>query len=271
MFRYLTEHTEAQLKSWLVPDITDLDSDLLASRHYIALEADDPRTRALGIEVTGGAPVILVTDPDRRIGHVRVLAGGHNNVLAFDNLDWRGTCVASIRMLGSDNVVMLNDIADGYAQITELLMRSNRQLLYWGAGATAVGISLELEGDGRSCVIGDDALISNDVWIRNYDMHAIHDLHSGAQINRPPCDTVLERHVWLGQDALLLNCERVGMGSIVGARALVKGFVPRHTVAAGAPARMLREGISWGRSSLGMTDDERQRIGLPSIVRQVKI
>ena len=263
MWPYVSDAMALQVRGWLRPEITGLDPDALAVRGYIALDATDPQLGRLGIEVVGGAPLILVTDLDRRIGQIRILAGGADNVIAIDNAAWRGTCVASIRMLGSGSLVMLNDIADGYVQINEMLLRSSNQLVFWGIGATSVGISVELEGDGRSCVIGDDALISNDVWIRNYDMHAIHDLQSGAQINRQPCDTVLERHVWLGQDALLLNCERIGMGSIVGARALVKGFVPNLTVAAGAPARMLREGISWGRSSLGMTDDERRSLGLP--------
>ena len=254
----------AQLEGWLRSEITGIDAAVLAGRGYIGLDAGDPQVGRLGIEVVGGAPVILVTDLDRPVGQIRVMAGGADNVIAIDNAAWSGTCVASIRMLGQGGLFLLNDCgAGGYVQINEILLRSNGQLVFGGAGATAVGVSVELEGEGRSCVIGDDALISNDVWIRNYDMHAIHDLRSRAQINRAPCDTVLERHVWLGQDALLLNCERVGMGSIVGARAMVKGFVPALSVAAGVPARVMREGISWGRSALGMSAAERAALGLP--------
>ena len=252
----------AQLRGWLRPEITDIGDAVMAARGYIALDAADPLLRQLGIEVVGGAPDVLVTDMERPVGQIRVLAGGEGNVVALDNASWEGRCVASIRMMGHRGLFVLNDCGEGFVQIDEMLLRSDDQLVFWGAGATAVGVSIELEGSGRSCVIGDDALISNHVWIRNYDMHAIHDLRSGAQINRAPCDTVLERHVWLGQDALLLSCERVGRGSIVGARALVKGFVPDLSVAAGVPARVVRQGISWGRSSLGMTADERARLGL---------
>ena len=94
-------------------------------------------------------------------------------------------------------------------------------------------------------------------------MHALHDLASGAPIGRPPVTTVLERHVWLGQDALLLGCERVGMGSVVGARSLVKGHVPPRVAVAGTPARVLREGVSWGRDLHGMTAAERVAVGAP--------
>jgi hypothetical protein len=262
MLRHLSEAMDRQLAAWLQPDITDLTREALAARPCIAL--DPAAASSLGIEVVGGAPTILVSDPARPVGRIRILSGGEGNVLALDNRGWSGTCVASIRILGSRSLVMLEDIAGGYVQLTEVLLRSHRQLLYWGAGSSAVGISVELEGEERCCVVGDDALVSNGAWIRNYDMHAIHDLGSGAQINRTPCDSVLERHVWLGQDALLLSCERVGMGSIIGARSVVKGFVPPRAVAAGMPARVLRDNTSWGRSSLGMTDLERTRIGVVS-------
>lgn len=262
MLPFISETMAARLEAWLRPEITDIDAGLLSTRDYIALDSTDPQVARLGIEVVGGAPGVLVTDLERAVGQIRVMAGGDGNVIAIDNAAWQGSCVASIRMLGHGGLVVLNDCgAGGYVGISELLLRSDEQLVFWGAGATAVGISIELEGDGRSCVIGDDALISNDVWIRNCDMHAIHDLRSGARINRAPCDTVLERHVWLGQDALLLSCERVGTGSIVGARAVVKGFVPARSVAAGVPARVMREGISWGRSALGMSEAERARLG----------
>lgn len=267
MLQSLAPAAEALLSDWLRPEITDIGRSELNERAYVILPADDPHLRRIGIEVLAGDPIVLVTDPDRPLGHIRIASPGHNNVIAIDNTDWRGAFTGSLRLLGSDSLVVVNDIADGYVQLHDVLLRSHRQVLYWGAGATAVGMSIEMDGEGRSCVIGDDALISNDVWIRNYDMHAIHSLTSGAQINRPACDTVLERHVWLGQDALLLNCQSVGMGSIIGARSLVKGFVPRRCIAAGTPARVHRQDVSWGRSGNGMTDAERQSIGLEMVRR----
>ena len=45
-------------------------------------------------------------------------------------------------------------------------------------------------------------------------------------------------------------------------RALVKGQVPPRVAVAGTPARVLREGVSWGRSGYAMTQHERASIGL---------
>ncbi len=228
------------------------------------LAAHEGEAAALGIEHLGGPELtVVVTGPTRRLGNIKVHSAGKNNVIFFDNARWDGQCFGNIRILGSDCLVFFNDIGGGYVAIHDLLMRSDRQILYWGTGSTAVGISMELEGEDAMLAIGDDALISSGVWVRNYDMHALHDLRSGAQINRRPGDVILERHVWLGQDALLLCCPRIGMGSIVGARALVRGRLPPRIVAAGVPARVIRENVSWGRHPYGMTDAERRAIGAP--------
>jgi len=56
--------------------------------------------------------------------------------------------------------------------------------------------------------------------------------------------------------------ERIGMGTIVGARSIVKGEVPPRVLVAGAPARVIREGTSWGRHPYGMTAAERRSIGI---------
>jgi hypothetical protein len=256
--------TEAILATALEPRVTDLSEESLSSRDFTLLSAEDDEARRLGIRFGGGPELtIVLTDPNRRLGEIRVQTGGKNNVMFFDNANWGGDCYATIRMLGSECVTLFNDIGSGYVGIPDLLMRSSNQLLFWGIGATAVSISMEIEGEGRSIVIGDDALISNEVWIRNYDMHSMHDLRTGVQISRQPLDTVIERHVWLGQDALLLGCERIGMGTIVGARAMLKGHVPPRVVVVGTPARVIREGVSWGRHPYGMTAAERRSIGMP--------
>jgi hypothetical protein len=266
MIPCINPEMEARLAALLEQSVTDLRPDSLVSREFTLLAAHEPAARSLGIEFTGGPDLtVVVTDPSRRLGNIRVQTGGKNSVMFFDNATWGGNFVANIRMLGTDCVAFFNDIGDGFVVIEELLMRSHGQLLFWGTGTTAVGISMEIEGLDRSFVIGDDGLISNGVWVRNYDMHSVHDLRSGAQINRPAEDTVIERHVWLGQDALLLSCLRVGMGGIIGARCLLKGKTPPRVAVAGTPARVVRDGVSWGRHPYGMTAAERRSIGLSEL------
>lgn len=258
----ISSAVEARLAGVLDRTVTDVTAETLMRRDFTLLGSHQEEARRLGIHAVGEEMIIAVTDPTRRLGEIRVQAGGRDSVLFFDNIAWAGNFYATIRVLGAGCALLFNDIADAYVAMPDIYLRSNGQFLYWGRGSSAVGVSMEIEGDGTGVVVGDDALVSAGVWIRNYDMHAFHDLASGARLNKPPVTTVLERHVWLGQDAMLLSTERVGMGAIVGARALVKGQVPPRVAVAGTPARVIREAVSWGRDTYVMTDAERLAIGV---------
>jgi hypothetical protein len=209
--------------------------------------------------------MVVVTDPTRRVGELQVQTAAPGALLFVDNRVWSGALSGAVRLLGQDSALIFNDIGPGgYVGLADVFLRSHRQFLFWGAGATAVGCSMEVEGEGQGVVIGDDALIAHGVWLRNHSMHALHDLRSGASIGRAPVTTVLERHVWLGQDALLLACGRIGQGAVIGARSLVNRDIPPCVVAAGTPARVLRSGASWGRASHGMSGAERVALGWPA-------
>jgi carbonic anhydrase/acetyltransferase-like protein (isoleucine patch superfamily) len=257
---------EQRLSALLNPRVTSLTAAALAELPMTILGAADPGLRRLGLIVAGHPDLtVVVTDPDRPIGTLRIEVGGPGNLLFFDNRAAAGCLHGNIRILGGDCAVLFDNLGDNYVALHDVFLRSGNQLLFWGAGASAVGCSIELEGEGRSVVIGEDALISSDIWIRNHDMHAVHDIRTGGRINRAPVDTVLERHVWVGQAALLLNCERIGMGSIVGAMSLVKGVVGEYLAVAGCPARVIRYQVSWGREAAGMTEHERFSMGLPPL------
>ena len=255
---------EAGLRALLHPDTTSVTEETYLDADYLLLDGRDAEARALGVQHVGDGPDLLlaVSDLSRPIGAVRIETRQPGTLLFIDNRAWAGALHASIRVLGADCALLFHGIGDGFVGLPDVFLRSDRQVLFWGCGATAVGCSIELEGAGRAVAIGDDALISNGVWLRNHDMHALHDLASGRPIGRPAATMVLERHVWLGQDALLLGCERVGRGAVVGARALVKGRVPPRVAVGGIPARVLREGVSWGRDLNGMTPAERIAVGV---------
>lgn len=56
---------------------------------------------------------------------------------------------------------------------------------------------------------------------------------------------VIGNHVWIGSEVLILKGSTIGDGSVIGARALVAGRIPANVVAAGNPARVVRENVGW--------------------------
>lgn len=46
--------------------------------------------------------------------------------------------------------------------------------------------------------------------------------------------------VWIGENVVILAGAEIGDGCIIGANAVVKGYIPDRTIAAGAPARIIK-------------------------------
>jgi acetyltransferase-like isoleucine patch superfamily enzyme len=216
----------------------------------------------LGIEVSGlGSCSIYTTCQSKRIGRISIAASPESSITFLcDNLNSTGIFNASIRALGKDCAVVVAAPIVGITNISDLFLRRSGQTLFWGAGATCVGASIEMEGAESKVLIGDDCMISSGVWIRNHDMHTMFDLRTNEIINPPPSTLVLEQHVWVGQDALLLGVATVGYGSIIGAKSLLKTSVPSCSMWAGTPARLLRDNVSWCRSVRGISSQTKQRL-----------
>jgi acetyltransferase-like isoleucine patch superfamily enzyme len=54
-------------------------------------------------------------------------------------------------------------------------------------------------------------------------------------------EVVIGDDVWIGAGSIVLPGSRIGRGAVIGAGSVVSGEVAEMTVAAGAPARRIRE------------------------------
>lgn len=106
--------------------------------------------------------------------------------------------------------------------------------------------------EGTEVSIGDDVMIAGSVKIRGDDGHPIFDVSTGKRVN-PAQNILIGDHVWLGIESMILGGATIGDGSVVGARALVKGTFPNNCVIAGIPARLIRRDIAWERPHLSAT------------------
>lgn len=98
--------------------------------------------------------------------------------------------------------------------------------------------------EGKTISIGRKCLFSNDITFRTGDSHVITDLVDN-RINYGR-DIIIGDHVWVGQQVVILKGANVGADTIVGTRSLVtNGEYPANVVLAGAPAKVVKEKVTW--------------------------
>jgi maltose O-acetyltransferase len=89
---------------------------------------------------------------------------------------------------------------------------------------------------GSTIVLGDSVLVGPLVSIVDDDMHQI---EPGRERRVAPI--TIGDDVWLGRGVIVLPGASIGEHSVIAAGSVVRGEIPARVVAAGSPARVLRE------------------------------
>lgn len=115
-----------------------------------------------------------------------------------------------------------------------------------GPGCCVVRAGVSVTEGGR-IRLGRNCLLAYDIDIRNGDSHGIWDRATGERIN-PAADVTLEDRVWLAYHVQVLKGVTIGHDTVVASNACVTQSLPAHCVAAGMPARVVRENVVWSMS-----------------------
>ena len=106
--------------------------------------------------------------------------------------------------------------------------------------------------ENTSVEIGDDCMFASFNEIRCDDAHPIFDVKTGRRMNLSK-SIVIGDHVWLAAYVTLLAGASVKSGSVIGYRSLVKNRIPNNCIAAGTPAKVIKEDVAWDKSHLNLT------------------
>lgn len=180
---------------------------------------------------------------------VRVDIEGEGNAVLFED----GTVIEGllIRIRGDGHLLTVG---------RGTYMREVRLFFEDKAGCITIGRDAWLNDSSISSVegcpvtIGRECLIAEETDIRTSDSHSIVEADSGRRVN-PPGAVRLGDRVWIGKGAAVLKGVEIGAGSIIGMRSLVTRDIPERCVAAGTPARVLRQGVTWNWDKLAVTTD----------------
>lgn len=96
------------------------------------------------------------------------------------------------------------------------------------------------KSEGPGIRIADDALLGSRVVIYDSDFH---DLHPRRRRTGTPAMAAVElaENVFIGDRVLILKGVTIGADSVIGAGSVVSGAIPAGVIAAGNPARVIRE------------------------------
>lgn len=122
----------------------------------------------------------------------------------------------------------------------------------FGEGVLQVGRNVEVNdsvhiGVARNITIGDETLIASRVFITDHD-HGEYSSFASSAAELPPSERGLSvapvrigRRVWIGEGVCILKGVTIGDGAIIGAGAIVNKDVPGGCIAAGVPARVIKQ------------------------------
>lgn len=109
-------------------------------------------------------------------------------------------------------------------------------------------VNLHMHEPGVSIEIGDDCLFAiSSVWTS--DVHSVIDLSTSMRINFAKSIRI-GNHVWIAEEAMIMKGVSIGDNSIIGAKSVVTRDVPPNSCAAGNPARIVRQGVTWDSRQL---------------------
>jgi acetyltransferase-like isoleucine patch superfamily enzyme len=88
----------------------------------------------------------------------------------------------------------------------------------------------------ESIEIGDDSKIGDFSTILDSNYHDMEPIHPDK-----PRPVTIGKNVWLGNGVLVLPGSRIGDHTVVAARSVVKGDLPSRVLAAGNPAKVVKQ------------------------------
>ena len=163
-----------------------------------------------------------------------LLVGG-----AFAEFGARSVLQPPVRLAGEERIAIGSDVWVGAGSWLQSLSTEDGVALSIGDG-TSISGNVVISA-ARSVRLGKKVLLARGVYISDH-------IHNYGDTTRAVLDQGIGRlepveigdGAWLGENVVVCPGVSIGRGAVVGANAVVTSDVPEHSLAVGAPARVVR-------------------------------
>jgi|LauGreDrversion4_1035100.scaffolds.fasta_scaffold143018_1 acetyltransferase-like isoleucine patch superfamily enzyme len=168
----------------------------------------------------------------------KVFFSGKNNILIIAN--GVRTKTIEIDFRASNSIVFI----DSSKAIVRILM-GHGSTVYIGRDTSCTNATHLTAAEEKDIYVGPECMLAENVYISNTDGHPIFN-EWGARINYGK-NVIIGEHVWIGRDSEILKGAEINSGSIIAARSVVTKKITSNSLAAGTPAKVIKENISFER------------------------
>jgi len=172
---------------------------------------------------------------------------GNHNVIVVGESSLLKDVIFYIR--GSNNKILIgNQVSFNHG--SSLWIEDNNCAIRIGNRTTFENVHIAVTESGSSITIGSDCMFASDIDIRTGDSHSIIDAVTMKRINHAK-NVEIEDHVWVASHVTILKGVKIEKNSVVSTRSVVtKSLGGEGVLIGGAPARIMKENITWDRSRL---------------------
>lgn len=110
-------------------------------------------------------------------------------------------------------------------------------------------VHFNAQENGSYIECGEGCMFSNHIIVRTSDAHPIYDIATGKRVNYPK-SVVIGKDVWVAPDTKIMKGAIIGDGSVIGSNTMVSKELPKHCLAVGMPAKVVKEGVRWTREDV---------------------
>jgi acetyltransferase-like isoleucine patch superfamily enzyme len=228
--------------------------EIIAKINKLKLSLMKNTTQLIGYQIVGTNNKIIIMDDNneyplpanQRINGLNINISGSNNLIKIDKYTIFQNSFFNLESNNSAIEIFRTQPIVGMS----VSCWENNQNFVWGKDSTTWGVSIFLNEEKASLVVGKDCMLSGAIDIWPTDGHVIFNISDKKPINAINGPVIIGDHCWIGSHVIITKGARIPNNTIVGTGSVVtKAFIKENSVIAGNPAEVIKSDVNWDRKT----------------------